>query len=101
SPGPALPPLAEPVAEEVVEVVDAVDVLDRRLDVVLDPAEADGFVVQQDVTGPPVAIARLADRADVAQRLAAVEPVDRVDLLRAVELQVLGEDARDVGVALE
>src|SRR2546430_2276276 len=35
----SLPPLAEPVAEEVVEVIDGVDLLDRRLDVVLDAAE--------------------------------------------------------------
>ena len=81
-----LPPFAQPVAEEVFQVGDGVDLLDRRLDVVLDPAEADGVVVEQDVAGPPVAVARLADRADVAQRLAAVELVLVVDLLGAVEL---------------
>ena len=84
-------PVAEPVAEEVLQVGDGVDLLDRRLDVVLDAAVADGVAVEQDVAGPPVAVARLADRADVAQRLAAVELVGVVDLLGAVELvQVVG-----------
>ena len=62
---------------------------DRRLEVVLDPAVADRLAVEQDVAGPPVAVARLADRADVAQGLAAVELVGVVDFLGAEELQCL------------
>ena len=63
-------------------------------------------VVEHDVAGAPVAVARLADRADVAERLAAVEAVLVVDLLGAVELvdvlgDLFGEDAGDVRVALE
>ena len=47
----------------------------RGFEIVFDAAIADRLAVEQDITGPPVAVARLADRADVAQRLAAVEPV--------------------------
>src|SRR5947209_706973 len=96
-----LPAFAEAVAEEILQVVDGVNLLDRRLDVVLDAAVADRLVVEQDVAGPPVAVARLADRADVAQRLAAVEAVDVLNLVGAVELEALGKDARHVRVPLE
>src|SRR5207253_8536801 len=69
-------------------------------------AVADGVAVEQDVAGPPVAVARLAHRADVAERLALVELVGVIELLGAAELvevlgDLLGEDAGDVGVALE
>src|SRR5262245_31984729 len=94
------PALAEPVTQKIFQVVDPIDLLDRGLHVVLDAAEADRLVVEQDVASPPVAVARLADGADVAERLAAVELVRVLDLFRAVELQALGEDARDVGMAL-
>src|SRR5262245_34817661 len=97
----SLPPLAEAVAEEVLQVWRVVDLLDRRLHVVLDPAVLDRVVVEHHVARPPVAVARLADAADVAQRLAAVELIGAVDLLGAEELHVLGEDAGDVRVTLE
>src|SRR5438128_11654838 len=83
----ALRALAEPIAQKILQVVDPVNLLDRRLHVVLDAAEADRLVVEQDVAGPPVAVARLADRADVAERLAAVQFVGVFDFFRAVELQ--------------
>src|SRR5581483_1471596 len=98
--------VAEPVAQEVLQVGDGVDLFDRGFDVVLDAAVADGFAVEQDVAGAPVAVAGLADGADVAQGLAAVEAVGVLDLLGAAEgVQLLGpllgEDAGDVGVSLE
>src|SRR5438105_13760975 len=67
------PAVAQAVAEEVLQLRDRVDLADGGLDVVLDPPVADGVAVEQDVAGAPVAVARLADGADVAQRLAAVE----------------------------
>src|SRR5262245_34589851 len=100
------PAVAQPVAQEVFQVGDRVDLFDGRFDVVLDPTILYGFAVEQDIARPPVAVARLADRADVAQRLAVVELVDVFDLFGAVELVqlvalLLGEDAGDVGVPLE
>src|SRR5262245_19737059 len=97
---------AEPVPQRPVEVGDRVDLAHGGVDVVLDASVADGVVVEQDVAGARVAVARLADGADVAQRLAAVEVVGVVDLLGAVELvallpHLLDEDAGDVRVALE
>ncbi len=56
------------------------DLLDRGFDVVFDSAEADGALVEQDVTAPRVAVARLAYRAHIAQRLAVVELVGVLDL---------------------
>jgi hypothetical protein len=53
----------------VLQFGDGVDLFDRRLDVVLDVAIADGVAVEQNVARPPVAVARLADRADVAEGL--------------------------------
>src|SRR5258708_28709682 len=58
----------------------------------LDALEAHHVVVEHDVAGPPVAVARLADRADVDQRLACVELMDVVDLLGRVELVERSEE---------
>src|SRR5215471_1362304 len=63
--GRALSPFAEPVAEELVEVGDFVNLVARLLPLVLDAAELDGVVLEHHVARPPVAVARLADRADV------------------------------------
>src|SRR4051794_2043305 len=51
--------VAEAVAEEVLQVGDRVDFLDGRFQVVLDAAEADGVVIEQDVAGARVAVAGL------------------------------------------
>src|SRR5437764_15392363 len=67
--------VAEAVAEEILQLGNGVDLLHRGFDVILDPAIANGVAIEQDVAGPPVAVARLADRADVAKRLALVEGV--------------------------
>src|SRR5262249_39376886 len=99
-----LPPGAEAVAEEAVQVRDVVDLAGGRLEVAIDAAVSDGLPVEQDVAGAAVAVARLADRADVAERLAAVQAIDVIDLVGAGEVvlvQVGGEDPRDVRVALE
>src|SRR5436190_23258841 len=87
---------AEAVAEEILQVRNRVDLLDRRLDVVLDAAVSNGIAVEHHIARPPVPVAWLADGADVAQRLAAVEREGGVDVFRAVELEVLGDDARTV-----
>src|SRR5439155_10820562 len=79
-------PVAQAVAEEIVQIADRVDLLDRGVDVVLNAAVADRLGVEQHVAGAPVAVARLADRADVAQRLATVQFVRVFDFFRAVEL---------------
>src|SRR5262249_54869924 len=96
-----LAPFAQAVAEEVLEVRNGVDFLDRRLDIVLDAAVADGVAVEDHVARSPIAVTRLTDGPDVAQSLVAVELEGVVNVFRAVELKVLGEYARDVSVALE
>src|SRR6266516_4353979 len=86
-----LAPVAEAVAQEIVEIGDVVDLANGGVDVVFDALETHDVSVEHDVAGAPVAVARLADRADVDQRLARVELVDVVDLLGGVELvEVLG-----------
>src|SRR5207248_533366 len=57
--------------------------------------------VEQDVAGAGVAVAGLADGADVEEGLLIAELVGVVDVLGAEELHGLGEDAGDVGVAVE
>src|SRR5262249_12086496 len=98
---PALPPLPQPLGQEVVQRRDGADLLHRLLHIVLDAAVADGSAVDQDGAGAPVPGARLTDAADVAQHLPLVERIDAVDVLGAEELLRLGEDARHVRVALE
>src|SRR5262249_58299541 len=98
--------VAETPAEEIVEVWIVADLADRRVNVVLDAAEGDRVALEQDVAGAPVAIARLAYRADIHHRLALVEKMDGVDLLRTQEAiratrPLLDEDAGDVGVTVE
>src|SRR6476659_10106540 len=100
------PAVAETIAEKVLQLRDGINLLDGGINVVLDAAVADGVAVEQDVAGAPVAVARLTDRADVAQRLAAVEFVAVVDLIGAAELveivrHLLNEDAGNVRMALE
>src|SRR5262249_12456307 len=98
--------VAEAVAEGIIQLGVVVDLADGGVDVVLDAAERDGVAAEENVAGTPVAVARLADRPDVDQRFPVVEAVDIVELLgravRVVALRgLLGEDARDVDVAVE
>src|SRR4051812_23731831 len=78
-----LPAFAKTVAEEVVQVRDVVNLVASLLPVVFNAAELDHVIIEDDVAGPPVAVARLADRADVAERLAAVELVCEFHFFRA------------------
>src|SRR5262245_13280257 len=91
----------QPIAEEVVEIGDVVNLADGDLEIVIDPAIADALAVVKHVTGPRVEVARLPDRADVAKGLSAVEVVIQADIIRRQELQALGEDAGDVRVPLK
>src|SRR6188472_4054710 len=60
-----LAPFAEPVAEEVLQLGDGVNLVARRLPVVLDAVEAHVPAVHGHVASPGVPVARLAHRADV------------------------------------
>ena len=73
-------PIAKAVAEEVVQVGDVADLADRRLDIIFDTAETDEFALEEDVAGARVAVARLADGADVDDRLVAADPPLAIDL---------------------
>jgi hypothetical protein len=96
---PGLPSLPQPVPLDVVQVGDGVDLSHRRLHVVLDPAEADGVAIEQDVAGTRIVVSRLAHGADVDEDLAAVEAVAAADLLGGMVSEALGEDPGDVRVA--
>ena len=98
--------LAESVAQHGVQVLLGMDLAHGGFHVVFDAAEADCVSFQQNVTGTPVAVARLTHRADVAQRLAPVESVGVAEFFGAAEVvalarALLGEDAGNVGVALK
>src|SRR5665647_1618497 len=81
---PGSPPLAEPVSEEGLEFRDGIDLLDGRLVVVGQATEghpdrtgrAIGLAIfKDDVASAGIAIARLADRADVDHHLAIAEGI--------------------------
>src|SRR5438309_742370 len=96
-----LPPVAQPVTQEVFELGNRVNLVHRRVDIVFDAAEANGLLVEQNVTRPPVAVAGLSHRTDVAERLAAIEVINVIDVFGAVELVILGENARNMRVPLK
>src|SRR6185437_10280745 len=100
------PSIAKTVAEKILQLGDGIDLLDGRIDVVFNAAITNGFAIEQDVAGAPVAVARLTDRSDLAQCLATIEPMAVIDLFGTAELiQVVGhlldEDARHMGMTLE
>src|SRR5260370_3487041 len=78
-----------------------INFLNRRFNVVIDPSVTNDIVIEEDITSPPIAVAGLAYRADVAQCLPPIQAILVVDLVRTVELQILGENAGDMRVALE
>src|SRR5579875_284065 len=85
------PPITKAIPEKIFQFRDRVNLPNGRVDIVFDAAIPNGVVVEQNVAGTPVAIARLADRANVAQRLAAIETMDILDFFRTAELvQVVG-----------
>ena len=98
--------LLDAVPEEVVEVGDVVDLLGGHFRVVVDTVEGRlggrPFAELVDyVARPRVAVARLADRADVHHELLVFDRVDVLGLFGAEEVSRLGEDARHVRVPLE
>jgi hypothetical protein len=93
--------VAKPVTEEVFKVGNSVDLLDRSVDVVFNPAVADSLAVKEDVAGTPIAVPRLTDRTNIAQGLSAIEVIAIVNFFGTVKFQRLREDARNVGVTLE
>ena len=76
--------LLDPIAEEVVQLGDVVDLVGGHAEIVVDAAEGELAVFLNDVAGAVVAVARLADRADVDHELLAVVAVDVVDGLSGV-----------------
>src|SRR5262245_43771543 len=60
-----LPPRQQPVAEHVIQFVDGIDLPPRLFHRVLDAAERDLLVLENDVASPRIAVARLTHRADV------------------------------------
>ena len=97
----ALPTLTEAVAEEVFQIGDVINFLHGFINVVLDTMVSDDVVIECNIASPPIAVTRLAHGADVAQGFATVEFVGGIDVIRREELQILGENPRNVGVTLE
>ncbi len=96
----ALPAVAEPVPEEVIEFGDSIDLRDRFLDVVEHPAELDRLrrLVEDDVGGPGIAVAGLLDGSDVDEDFPVPQLQLAPDLVRRGERVFLLEDARIRGV---
>src|SRR5205814_9716296 len=85
------------LAESPRDVLDREDLVHRLLEVVVDPAEFHHlrFGVPDHVARARVAVARLADRADVDVVLPPVGELHLVgERARRVELEVLGENPR-------
>src|SRR5439155_3725816 len=111
--------LSEPIAQKRLEIGDGVDLLNGFLEVVAQTAKSDpgrsargGLirlhlpvlsepVIENHVTGAVISIAWLAHGTDIDHHLAFTERVLVVDLLGCEKLEVLGEDARDVGMPLK
>src|SRR2546421_10145519 len=83
--------VTQSIAKKVFQVGDCVNLLDCRIYVVLNATVANRFAIEEDIAGAPIAVARLADRADIAKGLAPVQVVDVIDFLRTMELQGFGE----------
>src|SRR5712692_2079692 len=97
----ALAPVAQTISEEVFQVGDGVNLLDRGINIVLDSAVANRLAVEEDVAGAPIPVARLAHRTDIAEGLATVQVIDVLNFFRAVEFQAFREDAGHVRVTLK
>ena len=97
-----LPAVAEPFAEEAIELGHGEDFLGGGLPRIFDAAELDQLVVLDHVAGPRIAIARLAHRADVHHELAVAVGEARLPIsLGREEPAVLGEHAGNVRVPLK
>src|SRR5690606_28790631 len=60
-------PLAQTAGEILGKKRAIAEALERSLDVVLEPAEGDGLVVDDHIGRAPIAVPRLTDRSDVDQ----------------------------------
>src|ERR1051325_567256 len=98
--------IAEPIAEKVIQIGNLMDLANRRVDVILDAAEVHVRTIKQNIASTPIAVARLADGADIDHRFASIELVQVVDFFGRAELvrvilQTFGEHAGNVSMALE
>ena len=96
-----LPPFPEPIAEEVVEIGNGVNLVPRFFPRILDPFVRNRLFGEDDVTGSLIAVARLANAANVAERFAAIEFVRAAHFVGRDELECFGKNAGNVRVALE
>src|SRR5262249_43376483 len=67
---------------------------DSFVDVVLNSPEANGITVQEDVASPPIAIARLPNRAHVADRVPPLGTINELKLTRRSKAIVLSLASR-------
>src|SRR5687767_1394978 len=97
----ALATFAESVAEKIVEFRILVDLFARDLEGILDALEVHRIGFEHHVARAGIAVARLTHATDVDQRFSVGEGVREIDLFRNEEVEIFGEDTRDVGVSLE
>src|SRR5262245_21480681 len=97
-------PQPQPLGQPAIEDVEPADLSHGCADVILDPLKVNGASVIEGVAGPPIPVARLADRTDVHHRL--VPPQMRRSRLGSpAELRrltwALEKDTGNVRVALK
>ena len=93
--------LTKPIAKEIVELIDRIDLLNRRFQFVRDSTKLDKVIPQHDIAGQGVAISRLADAPNIDHDLRAVELILLTDVVRTMESAFFGKHAGDVRVPLK
>ncbi len=93
--------IPQPVAEEIVQFGNRVNLGNRLLEVVGNAAEVDRVVLDDDIGGTRISVSRLADGPDVNEDLLFPQIEFESELFRRVEIVIFRKDPGDVGVSLK
>lgn len=96
-----LPAFQEAFAEKVVEFGDVEDFLSCDGGVIFDSAKLNFVVFEHDIAASGVGIAGLSDASDVDHQFLVAKGVGITNLAGRIKSEILGENARDMGVSLE
>ena len=96
-------PVAEPQAQVLVKIRLSVDLANRTVDVIADPAKPDRLFIVDDITAAGVTVTRLSHTTNVDHPSLFVirHLIARVGIGRSDEAEVLGKDSRYMGVTLK
>lgn len=99
----SLSPGPQSIAEHVVKLVDVVNLLGCLLNIIFDAVKCNSVLagVVDSIASSPILIPRLPDASDIDHVLPAVEFEFVIAVVRFDELEIFGENARHVRVALE